>query len=148
MRPHKYFQKMTRNKIQFINTRSDPYLWGANLVLDINKIAIKLEYLISRILCNCKIQRLNLKLEYEILARRNLCDYNFVQNIISEPDVLLATHTYGELKNFANNAKIRSFLKFLLILYALLCGLTRTVILSPGSFYSSSLVLSNCDYMY
>ena len=34
--------------------------------------------------------------------------------IISKRDALLAIHNFGELKNLANNAKIRSSLKFLL----------------------------------
>ena len=59
MRPHMFLQKMARNKIQIINTRSDLYLWGANFVLDIfkvvNKITIILDYHISRILSKSKI---------------------------------------------------------------------------------------------
>ena len=33
---------------------------------------------------------------------------------MSEQDVLSAIHNFSELKNFANNAKIRSSLKYLL----------------------------------
>ena len=54
-----FLQKMARYKIQIINTGSDLYLWGANFVLDIfkvaNKITIILDYHISRILSKSKI---------------------------------------------------------------------------------------------
>ena len=40
---------------------------------------------------------------------------NILKHIISKQDVLLAIHNFRELKSLANNAKIRSLLKFQLI---------------------------------
>ena len=40
-----------------------------------------------------------------------------------EQDVLLAIHTFTELKRLANNTKIRSSLKFLLIRYVITYGM-------------------------
>ena len=50
---------------------------------------------------------------------------------MSKGDVLLAIHNFSELKSLANNAKIRSLLKFLLIQYLTRGGLPITQI-SPG----------------
>ena len=113
-------EKIKRNRFWFINTRSGPYPRGANFVPDIikvvNKITIILEYHMSRILSKSKIYHLNLKLEYQILARRNLSYYDkfVIKHIISTRDVLLATRNVSELKKIADNAKLDPCLNFYL----------------------------------
>ena len=62
-----------------------------------------------------KIYPFILKIEYQILGRRN--DYTNIDCIIFKQDILLALHNFCKLKSLANNAKIRSLLKFLLIQY-------------------------------
>ena len=58
------------------------------------------EYLLSRNLRKIKIKTF---------------DNFIIKYIMSEWDVLLAIHNFSELKSLADNAKIRSLLKFLLI---------------------------------
>ena len=53
--------------------------------------------------------------------------------IISKWDVFLAKHKFSELKSLANNAKIRSSLKFLLIRYiVVICCL---LCVDPQTFF-------------
>ena len=44
-------------------------------------------------------------------------DIFIINYIMSKQDALLAIHNFSELKSLANNGKIRSSLKFLLIRY-------------------------------
>ena len=55
-----------------------------------------------------------LKIEYQILA---IFDNYIIKYIMSKQDLLLEILNFSELKSLANNAKIRSWLKFLLIQY-------------------------------
>ena len=81
-----------------------------------------LSTVLIEILARVKSSVFSKKNEYQILARRNFSDFGklIIKHIISKWDVLLAIFNLSELKNLANNAKIGSSLKFLLIRYAVM----------------------------
>ena len=79
-----------------------------------------LQYCVSRNFSKSKILHFIPKIEHQILA---CCDFSYILDnviinfIMIKWGVLFAIHNFSDLKSLANNAKIRSSLKFLLKQY-------------------------------
>ena len=58
---------------------------------------------------------LSIKFKWDVILA--IFDKFIIKHIVSKRNVLLAIHNFSELKSLAKNAKIRFWLKFLIIQY-------------------------------
>ena len=95
---------------------------------------------LSRNFSERKFCRFKQKIEYKILVRRNFSGFCklIIKHIISKRGILLAILNFSELESLANNAKIGSSLKFLLIrVLHFPRGLGPEEVLSPACMWET-----------